>query len=773
MAAVSGSREDLQPHIEGLEGLVVANENAPDQHVLSGPTPAVEQALERLAAAGIAASPIPVACAFHSPAVAPAAATFAEDVRAAGLRAPVLPVYANTTAEPYPADDAATRALLAGQIAERVRFGAEIERMHADGIRLFVEVGPGRVLTGLVSRILAGKPHRAVACGGRSGSLADVLAAVAELAVSGVPVDAEPLFLGRRARLVDLAGPSPDAVPPTAWWVNGQTARPVTGELPPHAFRPVEGPVVQGPALAAGAATADESREAVVLEYLRGVREMVETQRRVMLGYLGAPVDEPAVGPPEREPGAEKPLEEPVEEAAPPAASASLPANVGDLLLEIVAERTGYPIEMLGLDIDLESDLSIDSIKRIEILGTLGERLGLPAGPGGGDEKLAEELASLRTIREIVGWFEQHAEDGKSEPERPASVPRYVPRLTPAPALEATAESLAGRRFAIVPDEDGVAEQLLHSLQALGADTRLIAPGDTVGDEELVDLTGLVDAAIPALPTVFMRVRDALVAGSGSVCAATGLGGSLGVRPNGYALPPGAGIAGLVKSAAKEWPDRRIHVVDLAPERGAAELAERLVTELLADDGLREVGYEEASRLVLAPIRAEVTADGELDLDPGAVCLLTGGARGIAAAAALALGTRFGCRLVLVGRSQEPAADEEPELAAAEDAPALRRVLAARGLAPREIEPECRRILAEREIRATLAKLAAAGVEAEYHTVDVRDDAAFGALIDEVYERYGRLDGVVHAPESSRTGCCATRPTTPSPGSSRQRSPAR
>jgi len=743
MAAVSAARGDVEQHLTGLDGLVVANENAPDQVVLSGPTPAVQTALERLAAAGLTARRIPVACAFHSPAVAPAASALAADVAAAGLRAPDRPVYANSLAAPYPDDDGAARDLLAGQVARPVRFVELVERMYADGVRVFLEVGPGRVLTGLVSRILAGRPYRAIACDDGTGSLAELLGAVAQLAVAGVPVDAEALFVGRRARLLDLEGVSPDAVPRAAWWVNGQRARPVVGEPPAHAFRPVEGPVVTTPVGAPPEAGA-ETREQVVLEYLRGVRELVETQRRVMLGYLGAPLEEPTAPlTPALQPAA---AAEPVDVQPPEPVEAAPAASVEELLLAIVAERTGYPPEMLGVDIDLEADLSIDSIKRIEILGALIERLGLSGAAE--DETVTEEVAALRTIREIVAWFEEHAGGASdAEPPQPASVPRYVPRLAPAPAVEPQERSLAGRRFAVVPDLGGVAEELVARLAALGAEARVRAGDDPVGDEELIDLSGLVDSPTPVLLPLFTLVRAALLAGSGSVLAATGLGGSLGMRPNGHELPPGAGIAGLVKSASKEWPERRIRVVDLAPDGDAGELADRLVAELSADDGLREVGYEAASRLVLTPTRADLNGgEPALELEEDAVVLLTGGARGITAAAALALARRFGCRLVLVGRSAAPADDEDPEIAAAQDATALRRLLAGRGgLEPREIEAATRRILAEREIRSTLTTLAEAGAEVEYHAVDVRDEDAFGALIDGIYERYGRLDGVVHA----------------------------
>ena len=126
--------------------------------------------------------------------------------------------------------------------------------------------------------------------------------------------------------------------------------------------------------------------------------------------------------------------------------------------------------------------------------------------------------------------------------------------------------------------------------------------------------------------------------------------------------------------------------------------------------------------------------------------LLTGGARGITARVGLEFGRRYRCRVELVGRSPLPAGEEDADLRAAADGKAIRKALIARGtgMKPVEIEAACARVLAARAIRATLAGLTAAGATPAYHQVDVRDAAAFGAFIDALYARHGRLDGVIH-----------------------------
>ncbi len=108
--------------------------------------------------------------------------------------------------------------------------------------------------------------------------------------------------------------------------------------------------------------------------------------------------------------------------AAAPAATATLTApqpTADELLaavLDVVAERTGYPPDMLDPDQDLEADLSIDSIKRIEILSELADRVGLPGSESGEiEDSVIEELAQLKTMRGIVDWIVAARPESESE----------------------------------------------------------------------------------------------------------------------------------------------------------------------------------------------------------------------------------------------------------------------------------------------------------------------------------------------------------------------
>jgi NAD(P)-dependent dehydrogenase (short-subunit alcohol dehydrogenase family) len=124
---------------------------------------------------------------------------------------------------------------------------------------------------------------------------------------------------------------------------------------------------------------------------------------------------------------------------------------------------------------------------------------------------------------------------------------------------------------------------------------------------------------------------------------------------------------------------------------------------------------------------------------------ILGGARGITAELVTMLARHTGCAIELVGRSALPEEPEDEALAPFGDLRSLRGALARAGHRdPREIETTATRLLAAREMRATMAALAAAGSRPMYHQIDARDAGALTAVVESIYARHGRLDGVVH-----------------------------
>ena len=140
----------LQAQAAGVA--VVANINSPGQVVVSGEPAALDRVQEAVKGARGRAIPLRVSGAFHAPVMEDAARRFGELVARLPLQAPRIPVVANVTAEPV-RDAEQARLAMARQMTSPVLWAASVRRMIADGARLFVEVGPGQVLTRLSERI--------------------------------------------------------------------------------------------------------------------------------------------------------------------------------------------------------------------------------------------------------------------------------------------------------------------------------------------------------------------------------------------------------------------------------------------------------------------------------------------------------------------------------------------------------------------------------------------------------------------------------------------
>ncbi|SFB58906.1 Acyl transferase domain-containing protein [Amycolatopsis marina] len=790
MAAVRGREDEVGSLLRqgGLaESLVVANHNAPDQIVLSGPTAAIETAVGLLRSRSIGAKRINVACAFHSPLVAGAAPTFAEALAAERITQPRAPVWANRTARRYPepsgsAAGSAVRTELTAQLAAPVRFTQQIEDMYRSGARIFVEVGPGSVLSGLTSSILAGRAHTVVACDpGQGKGMRGILTAVARMAVAGAEVRADWLTRGR-------AEPRPPASKPPLWTVDGHLVRRPDGEFPANGLVPatliprshMSQPQPTGqPSQSTSAAT---ERDRVVVDFLRNSRESIAAQRDVLLGYLGATPAPPAVHTVPQP----QPQQQPADVAIPATAPVAEPEVAPDVLttvIEVISDRTGYPADMIDHELDLEADLSIDSIKRTEIAGTLIGKLGLTETAG---EDGQDALSRKRTARAITEWIEQRGSSSTDSasstdsvpsgsdgtgPEQPAAEvagaapQRFVLDAVSAP-LPADSDSLAlrGAHVAVVHEKgqrelvDAVSSELANR----GAVVQEVPAGDDqlrAGEPGIVVLLGpLVAGDDQVVEQVFTTVRAVLADAHTVLVAAPAQRGSA------DAVERVAGLRGLLRAVARERADsgggtRTARLVEVDPDAPAADLARLLLSELGATGGavVRRIGDERAEFALRArelepvafagagPAGPDAADAAAIGLSRDSVVVLLGGARGIAARFAGRLAAAAGCRFELAGRTAWPPEREDPDIADIGDAAGLRAALSARGGSISEVEAAVRTVLAQREIGRTLAEIRTVGGQAEYREIDVRDGAAVRQLLKDVHATHGRLDGVVYA----------------------------
>ena len=146
--------EKVEEVLKGIDGVVVcANYNCPGQIVISGEIEAIDKACELLTAAGARrALKLKVGGAFHSPLMEPARAELAEAIERTNFHTPKCPVYQNVDAKPH-TNPEEIKANLIAQLTAPVRWTASVQQMIADGATTFCELGPGKVLQGLVSKI--------------------------------------------------------------------------------------------------------------------------------------------------------------------------------------------------------------------------------------------------------------------------------------------------------------------------------------------------------------------------------------------------------------------------------------------------------------------------------------------------------------------------------------------------------------------------------------------------------------------------------------------
>lgn len=158
MAAVIGLADEeierICAEVMQTVGVVVpANYNSPGQVVISGSVEAVKEACTRLKQAGAKrALPLAVGGAFHSPLMEPAQAELAKAIEVAPLSKPVCPIYQNVDAKPH-TDPVEIKENLLKQLTSPVRWTQSVKQMIVDGMTVFVECGPGQVLSGLIGRI--------------------------------------------------------------------------------------------------------------------------------------------------------------------------------------------------------------------------------------------------------------------------------------------------------------------------------------------------------------------------------------------------------------------------------------------------------------------------------------------------------------------------------------------------------------------------------------------------------------------------------------------
>jgi acyl transferase domain-containing protein len=458
----------------------------------------------------------------------------------------------------------------------------------------------------------------------------------------------------------------------------------------------------------------------------------------------------------------------------PPPISAPEPEQDLDLelLLEVVADKTGYPIDMLDGGMDLEADLGIDSIKKVEIFAAVRQQAaGMPAA----DSPQMAQLFQLRTPDEVVRWAGSRNDvpSGRDEStssaaqahgvDRPEVVTEVMRRLQVRPlAAPACGLALAGLvhgPLIVVDGGSGLAQALVGQLASrgvaavaadqpepdawgvilLGGMAAISGPQEAVSvNRAALQTAGIVAARMAERGGVFVTVQDT--------------GGCFGLLDPDPARAWLGGLAGLARTAALEWPLAAVKAIDC--RRGARDehaVAAALVEELLTGGSTLDVGLRaDGTRWTVTQDEAAVppAAPAAAGADP--VVVATGGARGVTAAAMIAWAAANRSRMLLIGRTA--LVDEPGSLAEARDEKELTGLLAAQARtageaampAPAQLAARARAIIAAREVRETLAELERSGATVRYAAFDITDRAALERELALVRRDWGPVTGIVH-----------------------------
>jgi len=583
--------------------------------------------------------------------------------------------------------------------------------------------------------------------------------------------------------------------------------------------QPAAHPVQNLPAQPMVPAAMPTSMDTMVYTYLQNVRAMLDDQRDIMLTYMGyggtapdamlqagvtqtmataAPMqarqaDDPADPADPADPVAVLEDDPVVVDDSAPVETFSLPTldslsedELREIVIEVIADKTGYPAEMIGLDMDLEADLSIDSIKRLEIIGALGDRIQLPDTSDATDEEASsalEQMTSIKTLRGLVGWLinstseeveGDSADVDTSVPEEtppsepsvtivepvPTSVPPSVPdepstitRLTwielDAPFSTEGLRDLTGRRLAVTDDGGGFAQAVSDALEKYGAQAILVDP-DT--PDELTDLDGLVLINASAAPIRF-TIEDLFILlkkmDLTNMKWLTVFDDTLGALTESEDpdFSEIVGFSGLVKSFQHEHRDVVCTSVTGKTPFDLDVLAQMAVQELAEPVRYPDIIYSGSTRTRHTPVATDLMYDEPRELlTADDVVLVLGGAQGISPTLVEALCKDEPCQYILVGRTarDKELAQQYPNLGAADQ---IQRYLADHEHfdTPRELTLKARQIAKVQSIEAAVARIEATGAQADYACADVSDPDQFSALICEVRHRFGHIDAVIHA----------------------------
>ena len=491
-------------------------------------------------------------------------------------------------------------------------------------------------------------------------------------------------------------------------------------------------------------------------------------------------------------------------DSAVPAASVPAEAPAGEdpvavRILSLVAELTGYPEDMLDLDLDMEADLGIDTVKQAEMFAAIREEWGIPRDDNlqlRDFPTLAHAIQFVYDRKPDLGAAQEASEEdsapteaspGTHESQPSVAVPRRVPIAKPRPPIDlfkSTGVSpFASSRLVIMPDEGGVGLALARKLDALGAEVVLVEgepqpaeladlarqwleagpvdgvfwlPAldgtDRVADSSSEEWWATIDRTVKCMHSALQVLWEALGEPGKFLITGTRMGGRHGYDEAGAQAPIGGAVSGFSKAFKRERPTATVKVVDFDRDAAASVVADRLMAETLRDPGVVEIGYRGENRWTVGlEERSKLDSEAIASLPERPVFLVTGAAGSIVSAIVADLAKRWPGHFYLADLTAEPDPDDPDLELFRKDRDALKRRLferlksAGEKATPAAVERQLAGF--ERSLAAigAVSAVEQAGGSAHYRSVDLLDEQAVAVLVDQIGKEHGRIDVVIHA----------------------------
>lgn len=477
--------------------------------------------------------------------------------------------------------------------------------------------------------------------------------------------------------------------------------------------------------------------------------------------------------------------------------------EIASVILNIASEKTGYPVDMLALDLDLEADLGVDTVKQAEMFATVRQAFDIPRL-----EQL--KLRDFPTLGHVIEFAKSHAQNRKrvttvvhsalTESSQKATVRKAggfevankIPRRVPVPSLrpslalcKRTGVTLdSNSRVVIMPDKVGVAKELEALLRARGISVLMLDRSEDPSPilhswleqgpiQGVYWLPGLDDHPAPnhmseadwqeetrvraKLLYRCMRILyDSIAADGTFLVSAAALGGQHGYGEVGATAPIGGAVTGFTKAYKRERPDATIKAVDFERTESQQQIAIHLLDETLRDPGPVEVGYKSGVRWEIK-LEEQPASQESIPISEHSVFVVTGAAGSIVSAITADLAAASGGTFYLLDLVPEPDPTNKDLQRLTTARESLKRDLFTRiqtrgeRATPALVEKELGHLERARAALDAIEAVAKAGGKAHYRSLDLRDFASVSKVVEEVRKAHGRIDALIHAAGMERS----------------------